>query len=109
MCPQHHTYLGMMLDYSTPGQVKISMFDYMEEILTAFNKAEPKGAGMKSSTALDNLFKINIDCEKLKTGKAIEFHSLIVKMLYATKCTHPDMYTSIAFLTMCVHGPDLDD
>ena len=104
-----HTYLGMMLDYSTPGQVKISMFDYIEEILTAFNKAEPKGAGTKSSAAPDNLFKINEDCEKLNTGKAIEFHNLITKMLYATKRAHPDTCTSIAFLMMCVHGPDLDD
>ena len=104
-----HTYLGMILDYSTPGQVKISMFDYIKEILTAFNKAEPKGAGMKSSAAPNNLFKINEDCEKLKTGKAIEFHNLIAKMLYATKCAHPNMCTSIAFLMTCVHGPDLDD
>jgi hypothetical protein len=103
------TYLDMTLDYSTPGQVKISMFGYMEEILTAFNKAEPKGAGMKSSTAPNNLFKINEDCEKLNTGKAIEFHNLIVKMLYATKCAGPDTCTSIAFLTTHMHGPDLDN
>jgi hypothetical protein len=99
----------MTLDYSTPGQVKICMFDYTEEILTAFNKAEPKGAGTKSSAAPFNLFQINKDCGKLNTGKAIEFHNLIMKMLYATKRAHPDTCTSIAFLMMHVHGPDLDD
>ena len=104
-----HTYLGMMLDYSIPGQVKISMFDYIEEILAAFNKAEPKGAGTKSSAAPNNLFKINEDCEKLNPGKAIEFHNLIMKTLYATKCACPDTCTSIAFLMPHGHGPDLDD
>ena len=99
----------MTLDYSIPGQVKISMFDYIEEILAAFNKAEPKGAGTKSSAAPDDLFKINEDCEKLNTGKAIEFHNLITKMLYATKRAHPNTCTSIAFLMTHVHGPDLDD
>jgi hypothetical protein len=29
-----HKYLGMNLDYSAAGQVKITMFDYIEEILT---------------------------------------------------------------------------
>jgi len=38
-----HNYLGMTLDYSVPGQVKISMQQYIDEILEAFDKAEPKG------------------------------------------------------------------
>ena len=80
-----HTYLGMKLDYTVPGQVKITMFDYLEEILRAFDKAEPNGAGIKTSAAPDNLFKIDEDCEKLKTNKAIEFHNLVAKTLSATK------------------------
>jgi hypothetical protein len=43
-------YLGMILDYTVCGQVKITMFDYVDEILTAFDKAEPKGGGTKTST-----------------------------------------------------------
>jgi Reverse transcriptase (RNA-dependent DNA polymerase) len=38
-----HRYLGMTLDYSTPGQ--ISMFDYINEILAAFEAANPRGLG----------------------------------------------------------------
>jgi hypothetical protein len=34
-----HKYLGMTLDYTVCGQVKITMFDYVDEILTAFDKA----------------------------------------------------------------------
>jgi hypothetical protein len=37
-----HTYLGMTLDYTVRGQVKISMIDYVDEILSAFDKAESK-------------------------------------------------------------------
>ena len=32
-----HKYLGMTLDYTVHGQVKISMFDHVDKILTAFN------------------------------------------------------------------------
>ena len=31
--------VSMTLDYTVKGQVKISMFDYIDEIITAFNKA----------------------------------------------------------------------
>jgi hypothetical protein len=34
-----HKYLGMTLDYTVCGQVKITMLDYVDEILTAFYKA----------------------------------------------------------------------
>jgi hypothetical protein len=34
-----HKYLGVTLDYNVCGQVKVTMFDYVNEILTAFDKA----------------------------------------------------------------------
>jgi hypothetical protein len=46
-----HKYLGMTLDYIVCGQAKITMLDYVNEIITAFDKAEPKGGGTKSSVA----------------------------------------------------------
>jgi hypothetical protein len=34
-----HQYLGMALDYTVRGQVKITMFVYVDQILSAFDKA----------------------------------------------------------------------
>jgi hypothetical protein len=34
-----HKYLGMTLDYTAHSQVNITMFNYVDEILTAFDKA----------------------------------------------------------------------
>jgi hypothetical protein len=65
-----HKYLGMTLDNTVRGQVKITMFNYVDEILTAFDNAEPKGGGTKKSAAPDSLFKVNENCEKLKQDKA---------------------------------------
>jgi hypothetical protein len=75
------------------------MFDYINEILTASDKAEPKGAGTKSSAAPENLFTVDEDCEERSLNKAVEFHSLVAKTLYATKRARPDTCTAIAFLT----------
>jgi hypothetical protein len=90
-----HKYLGMTLDYTIRGQVKIMMIDYVEEILTAFDKADPKGGGTKTSAAPETLFKIDKDCEKLQPSKAVEFHNLVAKTLYATKRARPDTCTEM--------------
>jgi hypothetical protein len=84
------------------------MFDYVDEIINAFDKAEPKGGGTKSSAAPDDLFKVDEDREKLPPEKALEFYNLVAKTLYATKCARPDTYTAIAFLTKRVRAPDKD-
>jgi hypothetical protein len=80
-----HKYIGMTLDYSVPGQVKIKMLDYVDEILAAFDKAEPKGGGTNTSAAPDSLFKVDEDCEKIAQVKVVEFHNLVAKTVYATK------------------------
>jgi hypothetical protein len=106
-----HKYLGMTLDYTIRGQVNISMFDYINEIINAFDKAEPKGGGTKSSAAPDDLFKIDKDREKLPPSKRlpVEFHNLVAKTLYATKQARPDTCTAIAFLMTRVQEPNKDN
>jgi hypothetical protein len=80
------------------------MFDYVDEIINAFDKAEPKGGSTKSSAAPDNE-----DREKLPREKAIEYHNLVAKTLYATKRARPNTCTAIAFLMTRVQAPDKDD
>ena len=60
-----HEYLGMNIYYTVCDQVSITMFSYIEDILTAFNKADTKDKGMKSSAAPNNIFVVNKDCKKL--------------------------------------------
>ena len=84
-----HEYLGMTIDYSEPGQAKVTILNYVEEILTAFAKADPKATG-KSSAAPEKLFVVNEECEKLLNDKSVQFHNLVAKTLYATKRYRPD-------------------
>ena len=104
-----HTYLGMALDYTTRGQVKVTMLDHIEDLIVAFEKAEPKGGGTKTSAAPENLFKIDEDCEKLAPKKKEVFHHLVAKTLYVTKRARPDTCTAVAYLTTRVREPDKDD
>jgi hypothetical protein len=104
-----HKYLGMTLDYTIRGQVKITMFDYVNEILNAFDKSETKGGGTKTSAAPGSLFKVDESCEKLKQDKDVELHNLVAKTLYYTKRARPDTCTAITFLNMRVRAPNKDD
>ena len=50
-----HKYLGMTLYYTLCGQVHITIIDFLDEFLTAFDKAKPKGSATKTSAAPENL------------------------------------------------------
>jgi hypothetical protein len=48
------------------------MFDYVDKIINAFDKAEPKGGSTKSSAAPDDLFNVDDDREKLPPEKVVD-------------------------------------
>ena len=80
----------MTLNYTEGGTVKVSMIDYIDEIIAAFNKADPRGHGIKTSAAPEDLYKVDEDCENLIPDKANMFHNLVAKTLYTTNRARPD-------------------
>ena len=103
-----HEYLGMQLDFSVAGQVKITMFDYIQENLEDFHKYDLNKTIYRTPAA-DHLFKVRDDQPKLDEQKAQTFHTFTAKALFATKLARPDIRRSIAFLTTRVICPDEDD
>ena len=57
-----HTYLGMDLDFSTDGEVSLSMINYLEEIISSFSERISGGA---TTPAANHLFDVDDECEKL--------------------------------------------
>jgi hypothetical protein len=104
-----HTYLGMKLDFTVKKQVKITMFDFLDEIITDFERIEPNNRGEKSSAAPSDLFKVDEDCAKLPEPKREQFHKIVAKTLFMTKRSRPDTGLSISFLTSRVRATDTDD
>jgi hypothetical protein len=113
-----HKYLCMSLDFSHKGQCRVSMYDYVDSILGAFDSAVRRyndgylkvgKCRSKSSAAPDNLFAVNKDCKKLSDEVAAVFHTIVAKALYVTKQARPDTSLAIAFLTTRVSSPDTDD
>lgn len=104
-----HEYLGMTLDYSENGVVKVSMLKYIAESLAEFEKIMPNEKGTKSSAAPTDLFVVDDKCAKLSKDKAEKFHSLVAKILFATKRARPDTGTAISFLMTRTAEPNKDD
>ena len=44
-------YLGITIDYTEGGTVKVRMIYYIDEIIAAFDKADPKVHGINTITA----------------------------------------------------------
>ena len=63
----------------------------------------------KSCTAPEYLFRVNESSVKLKPGMAMAFHNIVMKTLIVTKRAGPDTSPAIAFLTIRVREPDVDD
>jgi hypothetical protein len=113
-----HKYLGMTLDFATSKIVKVTMLEYVNEILGSWDKAcSELNDGYKAvscrkriaTAAADNLFKVDEDAVKLDQVRAKAFHNITAKGIYVTKRARPDISLSIAFFTTRVKGPDIDN
>jgi hypothetical protein len=111
-------YLGMSLDFSHKGQCQVTMHDYIDGILQAYDlaiKDHNNGYQIvekhhaKTSAAPDNLFVVNEDCVKLSNEAAAAFHTIVMKALCVTKRARPDISLVIAFLTTQVRSPNTED
>ena len=79
---KRHDYLGMILDYTTPGKVKINMTKYVKETHEIF----PDDLGGRvSSPAAEHLREVNPDAEKLDEGKKQTFHTITARSLFSGK------------------------
>jgi hypothetical protein len=108
----------MRLVFTTPKLVKVTMIDYIDEIIESWDKAcSELDGGYKvvsvckriATAAPNNLFKVDEDVVKLEQVAAKAFHNITAKAIYVTKRARPDTSLAIAFLTTRVKGPDIDD
>ena len=55
-------YLRMTLDYTEGDTVKVTIIYYIDEIIAAFNKSDPRGHGINTSATPEDLYKADEDC-----------------------------------------------
>jgi hypothetical protein len=113
-----HKYLGMTLDFTVKYVVKVTMIEYVNEIIASWDKAcLDFDDGFKimnnckkiATPAPEDLFKVDESGVKLGSEKAKVFHTIVAKALYVSKWARPDTSLAIAFITTRVREPDEDD
>jgi hypothetical protein len=79
-----HEYIGMTLNFSVPGECRVSMLPYVKEIIDDFTTYSGDENTTKTPAA-EHLFKIDENAVKLdeETGKV--FHNFVAKCLFLTK------------------------
>jgi hypothetical protein len=101
-----HDYLGMVLDFSKPGELTVDMVDYIKTVIAGM----PKDMEGKAKTpAGTHLFKVNENPVLLDSEKAEVFHRIVMQLLYLCQRARPDVRTAIAFLSRRTSAPDIDD
>lgn len=93
----------MMFDYSTKGEVKITMEGFIQDVL---NQHIVKGKA--NTPALTNLFEVR-ESPLLNEEKRKEFHSITAKLLYLAKRVRPDILTTVSYLSTRVTKANEDD
>ena len=98
-----HSYLGMTLDFSVAGSVRVSMSFYVALLLDEYAVT-----GFAVTPAEEWLFDIR-DSPALSDSERMRFHSAVAKLLFLAKRVRPDILTAVSFLTTRVQKPDCDD
>ena len=101
-----HKYLGMTIDYSSPGKVKFLMIDYIGKLIGDIPE-DTKGESATPAARL--LFDIAEDETKLSKSNADLFHHFVAQLLYISKRARPETQLSVFFLCNRVRGPDTDE
>ena len=98
----------MTLDYSTRDEVKITMYNYICDIIKDFKQYDPSNKNVRTPAA-HHLFKVQDYQKKLTEALTQVFHTLTERALFATKQAWPDVHTAVAFLTTRALFPDDDN
>ena len=84
-------YLGMDLDYSNPGVVKISMQGLTDQVLEDI----PVTKTVRTPATVD-LFSVNNESKELEKEKKEKFHSVVAKLLYMAELSSASHRTKVS-------------
>jgi hypothetical protein len=98
----------MTLDFSLEGKVRITMVDYIQNML---NDLPSDMDGEAATPAANHLFDVNAaTADMLLDREAAElYHHNVAKLLFLCKRARPDIQTAVSFLCTRVKNPDTDD
>jgi hypothetical protein len=89
-------YLGMILDFTDNGAMKVDMVYYIKGMFEEF--PYPIGPA-KATPWTEKLLKVQKDAPKLEEERGKVFHTFVMKCMFVCKRARPDIGQGIAFLS----------
>jgi hypothetical protein len=103
-----HDYLGMTLDFSVAGEVRVDMVNYVKAMISDFHKHDP--SDKTAVTPAPNTSSRHVKMyQRYRRNSPRSSTTSQRGGLFATKRARPDIHTAISFLTTRVREPDEDD
>ena len=96
-------YLAMTFDFTTPGEVRVTMKKLVDEIIAGCGVTEER-----ATPATEELFNVR-DAEKLNPIQKDRFRSYVAKLLFVAKRVKPEILVAVSFLSTRVLLCDVDD
>ncbi|CAJ1970379.1 unnamed protein product [Cylindrotheca closterium] len=106
-CDNVHVYLGMTLDFSKKGKLKICMDDYVKRMLDEF--PVKFGESDHQETPAGNTLLDFGNRQKLDTARQEVFHSFVAKGLFLSKRARLNILHTILILASQVREPNESD
>ena len=101
-----HDYLAMILDYSTPGILKVDMTRYVKSMIDDFPE---KLSGKTKTPWNEKLFQVNTMAKRLGNESTKIFHTFVMKGMFLCKRGRQDIQPAVAFLATRVTEPNEGD
>ena len=89
-----HEYLGMLLNFSQPNVVHITIEKMIKQLISDWNVSK-----MRNSPARSDLFAIDESSEALSEDSSKQLHRAIAQLLYLATHVRPDVLCATIFLT----------
>ena len=98
----------MILDFQTPGELWITMVDYLKGVLENFPEVK---TGISRSLEADHLFQVNPEEKQtlLDQERATAFHHTVAQLIFFMSRARKDIKMDIAFLCNRLRIPEEDD
>ena len=97
-------YLGMVLDFTFTGEVRVTMSGYIEDILKSSGVQ-----GIARTPGTDGLFEVRDTAFTVPEEVRVWFHRTVAMILYLAKRAKPECLTAVSYLATRVTKCDSDD
>ena len=101
-----HTYIGADIEFNNNKEVLLSIKTYIQECVNDFGEDLSLPA---VTPAAKHLFTVGKDTPCLDTKRSDIFHSIVMKLLWVSKRSRPDIQTALSFLCCRTSKSDTDD